>query len=207
MKKLVKLTSMATVATLSMSTLAFAATPETPSIIVDETTSEELVPVRSTGEAYGFDVDWDNSTKTTILTKDGHEYAALTDSSIYEIDHDLVSLGTKTQLINNVTYVPVSFEYAISEDLQGSTNVTDGGNGSGYGGGDFDGGNGGGDQTENDFDFNNPDIDNGFTIDENAGFDFENPDIDNGYTLDENAGFDYNNPNIDNGYNVDVVES
>ncbi len=200
MKKLLKVTSMATVATLSMSTLTFAnspqnpadlVTPETPLIVIDETTSEELVPIRSIGEEYGFDVDWYNPTKQTVLTKDGHEYSAVIGSSIYEINHDLVGLGTNAQLIDGVTYVPVSFGYAIYEDMQGTTEITDGGNGGGYGGGDTtDGGDNGGDITEPE-----------------EGFDFDNPNIDNGFTIDDNAGFDFENPNIDNGYNVDVNDS
>ncbi len=229
MKKSVKLTSMATMATvasLSMSSLVFATspqnpadlnnvTPENPLIVYDETTSEELVPVRSISERYGFDVDWYNNTKVTVLTKDGHEYATQIDSSIYEINHDLVGLGTNAQLINGTTYVPVSFAQAIHNDL-GPSEITDGnngGSGGGYGGGDVDIDNGGGDggygggdtgtEVDNGFDFNNPNIDNGFTIDDNTGFDFENPNIDNGFTINDNANY-FENPDIDNGYNVDV---
>ncbi len=218
MKKSVKLTSMASMAalaTLSMSTLTFANSPQNPadlntatpvntSIVTDPTTSEELVPVRSIGEAYGFDVDWYNNTKMTVLSKDGHEYATEIDSPYYEINHDIVSLSTPSQLINGVTYVPVSFAYAIEEDMGNTSEITDngnGGNGGGYGGGDTT--DNGGDETEDGFDFDNPNIDNGFTIDENAGFDFENPDIDNGFTIDENAGFDFENPDIDNGFTID----
>ncbi len=196
MKNLVKMTSMTTVAALSMSTLVFATSPQNPAdlvspenplIIIDETTSEELVPVRSIGEEYGFDVDWYGNTKTTVLTKAGHEYATEIGVSLYEINHDIVGLGTPARLIDGTTYVPVSFAYAIDEDLNGTTEITDGGNGGGYGGGDITegGGNGGG-------------------LEPDDGFDFDNPNIDNGYTINDHADFDYNNPDIDNGYNVDV---
>ncbi len=215
MKKLLSVTSMTTLAALSMSTLTFATSPQnpadlntatavTPSIVIDETTSEELVPIRSVGEEYGFDVDYHDATKMTTLTKNDREYGAEIGSSLYEINHDIIGLGTNAQLIDGSTYVPVSFAYAVAEDMENAEitdggNSSNGGNGGGYGGGDT------GTTTDNDFDFNNPDIDNGYTIDENAGFDFENPDIDNGYTLDENAGFDYENPDIDSDYSVDVL--
>ncbi len=213
MKKSIKLTSMASataLATLSMSTFTFANSPQNPAdlntatavaptIIVDQTTSEELVPIRSIGEEHGFDVDWYNNTKTTILTKDGQEYGAVIDSSFYEVNHDVVSLGTPAQLINGVTYVPVSFGYAIVEDMNGSSEITDNGN-SGNGGSG--GGYGGGDTTDEGFDFNNPNIDNGFTIDENAGFDFSNPDIDNGYSVDSNS---EDSIEVDTGLDVDFT--
>ncbi len=167
MKKLLALT---TVATLSMSTLTFANSPQkpdetisvtavTPSIVVDRDTLEELVPIRNLAEAHGFDVDWDNETKTTILSKGDHYYTATIGSTTYNINGRETILETPAKLVDGVTYVPVTFVELVNDDMD-SFDLT----------GDVDG----------DYDV---DVD----TDTEDGFDFENPDIDPGYEVDVNT--------------------
>ncbi len=155
MKKLIALTSLTTVAALSMSTLAFATSPQkpedintvtavTPSIIVDQNTLDELVPIRTVAESNGFEVDWDNETKTTTLSKDDHSYTATLNSNVYNINGRDTILATPTQMIEGVTYVPTLFATLIEDDLDGA------------------------------FDFSNPNIDSGYSVDtvdgENVGY-------------------------------------
>ncbi len=155
MKKLLALTTLATVATLSMSTLVFATSPQkpvettqttavAPSIIIDRTTLEELVPIRQVAKNNGFDVKWINETKTTVLTKDDKTYSATIGSTSYDINGRTHILETPAKLINGVTYVPVTFTKLVENDLDGG------------------------------FDFNNPNIDPGFSVDvkDNATVDY-----------------------------------
>ncbi len=146
MKKLLALTSLATVATLSMSTLTFANSPQkpedvntvtavSPSIIIDRTTLEELIPIRTIAENHGFQVDWINETKTTVLSKDNHQYSATIGSNEYDINGRTHILETQTQIIDGVTYVPTTFAILVENDLNGQ------------------------------FDFNNPNIDSGYNVD------------------------------------------
>ncbi len=149
MKKLLTLTSLATVATLSMSTLTFANSPQkpedtntevtavAPSIVIDRTTFEELVPVRTVAESYGFKVSYDNPTQTTTLTKDDKTYTATLGSQEYNINGRKYILETPSQMIEGITYVPKTFITVVEDDLDGP------------------------------FDFNNPDIDSGFSVDAN----------------------------------------
>ncbi len=149
MKKLITLT---TIATLSMSTLTFANSPQkpedvntatavSPSIIVDRTTFEELVPIRTVAENNGFEVEYDSETKTTTLSKDEHSYSAVLNSTTYDINGRSYILETPTQLIEGVTYVPQTFVTLIQNDLDGP------------------------------FDFNNPNIDSGYSVDVNENTD------------------------------------
>ncbi len=146
MKKLLGITSLAMAATLSMSTLVFATSPQkpvvtttatavAPSIIIDRTTLEELVPIRTLAENNGFEVEWINDTKTTVLTKDDKEYSATLGSTSYNINGRTHILETPAKLINGVTYVPVTFTKLVENSLDGG------------------------------FDFNNPNIDPGFSVD------------------------------------------
>ncbi len=150
MKKLLAITSLATVATLSMSTLVFATSPQkpvvtntatavAPSIIVDRATLEELVPIRSLAESNGFEVKWINETKTTVLTKDGNEYSATLGSTSYNVNGRVHILETPTKAINGLTYVPKTFITLVENSLDGG------------------------------FDFNNPNIDPGFSVDVKDG--------------------------------------
>ncbi len=143
MKKLLALT---TIATLSMSTLVFATSPQkpeetttatavAPSIIIDRNTLEEMVPVRTLAEEHGLEVDWVPETKTTILSNDEHTYSTTIGSTIYDINGRETILETPAKLIDGVTYVPSTFVKLVEGDIDGS------------------------------FDFNNPDIDSGFSVD------------------------------------------
>ncbi len=149
MKKLLALTSLATVATLSMSSLVFATSPQnpedlntvtavSPSIIIDRNTLEELIPIRTLAEDNGFQVDWINATKTTVLTKDNQSYYATLDSTTYDINGRTYILETPTQMIDGVTYVPYTFCTIVQNDLNGS------------------------------FDFENPNIDPNYKVDVNT---------------------------------------
>ncbi len=172
MKKLLTLTSLATVATLSMSTLTFANSPQkpedvntvtavTPSIVVDRDTLEELVPIRQLAEAHDFEVDWDSETKTTTLSKGENYYTSTIGSTTYNINGRETILETPSKLIDGITYVPVTYVQLVNDDMD-SFDLT----------GDVDS-----DYTINpdtetdvnvDFDYNNPDIDSGFGIDVNT---------------------------------------
>ncbi len=156
MKKLLALT---TVATLSMSTLAFANSPQkpddtntevtavAPSIVVDRTTFEELVPVRTVAESYGFKVAFDNETQTTTLTKDEKTYTATLGSQEYNINGRTYILETPAQMIEGITYVPKTFIQVIEDDLDGP------------------------------FNFENPNIDSGYSVDVNEDLNGEYQDV------------------------------
>jgi len=73
-------------------------------VIVDGRT---LVPVRGVFEALGFDVEWDNATRTVSLTRDNYEVTIVIDSPTFNtngVNHDL---DVPAQIIGGRTMLPI----------------------------------------------------------------------------------------------------
>ncbi|HIU57152.1 MAG TPA: copper amine oxidase N-terminal domain-containing protein [Candidatus Ornithomonoglobus merdipullorum] len=79
-----------------------------PQIINDRT----MVPLRAIFEALGASVDWDDSTRTVISSKDGITISLTVDSSTMYVNGNAVTLDSPACIVNGRTLVPVR---AISE--------------------------------------------------------------------------------------------
>ena len=66
-----------------------------------------LVPVRSVFEALGFEVDWDNETRTAILENENYLILIPIDSYVFTTNGEEFSLDVPAQLINGRTMVPI----------------------------------------------------------------------------------------------------
>lgn len=126
MKKLVILSI---VATMSMSTFAFANSPakpddtveavnpiykltedaEVPMIAVDRDTLEEITLATEAGEANGYDVVWNGVEKSVTFANDVNTLKATAGSNVYVVNGDFVELETPMSIINDRSYVPASF--------------------------------------------------------------------------------------------------
>lgn len=71
-----------------------------------------LVPVRGVFESMGFDVSWDNSSKTTTLKKEGLTITSQVDMNYMTVNGTQKSLDVKAQIINGNLMLPLR---AISE--------------------------------------------------------------------------------------------
>ena len=71
-----------------------------------------LVPVRGVFESMGFDVSWDNSSKTTTLKKQGLTITSQVDMNYMTVNGTQKSLDVKAQIINGNLMLPLR---AISE--------------------------------------------------------------------------------------------
>jgi hypothetical protein len=66
-----------------------------------------LVPVRGVFEMLGFEVDWDNDTRTAILTNAEHEVRITIDSNVFTTNGIRHTLDVPAQLIGGRTMVPI----------------------------------------------------------------------------------------------------
>jgi len=66
-----------------------------------------LVPVRGVFETLGFDVVWDDSTRTAILTSSDYELRITIDSSVFTVNGANHTLDVPAQLIGGRTMVPI----------------------------------------------------------------------------------------------------
>ncbi len=118
MKKFIVLTL---AMTMTMTTFALAnsptkpnynttATAVTPSIAVDRDTLEELVMARPYAESIGYTVTWNPDEKSTTFTKGQNVFKATVGSNVYIANGEEVVLETETQLIDEKTYIPASFQ-------------------------------------------------------------------------------------------------
>jgi hypothetical protein len=66
-----------------------------------------LVPVRGVFETLGFDVEWDNDTRTAILANDDYELRITIDRGIFTVNGASLTLDVPAQLIGGRTMVPI----------------------------------------------------------------------------------------------------
>ncbi len=125
-----RLIALSLITTMSLTTLAFAneislpvptlygnsasVTPQTPLIIIDRQTLEELVPAREYAEGIGYTVKWDELSKTITFTKGENTFIATVDSNkyycdIYAHDPETIELNSKTSIIEGKSYIPKAF--------------------------------------------------------------------------------------------------
>ncbi len=122
MKKLLVLT-MAT--TMSMSTMVYANSPMkpveptttqtavTPSIMIDRETLEEIVPAREVAENLGYTVIWNDSQRSITFIQGSLSLTAYVDSNVYALNNEEITLDTKTTIINDKAYIPLSFNQML----------------------------------------------------------------------------------------------
>ena len=79
-----------------------------------------MIPLRLVGEALGYEVSWNQDTKTAELVKDVQWTAVTIGEDKYNYHKMLVELGTAPILIDSRTYVPLSF---IEEILKANVEV------------------------------------------------------------------------------------
>jgi hypothetical protein len=84
---------------------------DTPPVIKKGRT---VVPVRAITEGFGAEVGWDESTKTVTITKEDISIALVIDSNIALVNGKEITFDSKSEIMNNRTYVPLRF---ISETL------------------------------------------------------------------------------------------
>ncbi len=84
-------------------------TAVTPIIAIDRETLEEIVPARATAEALGYDVIWNANEKSILFVKGDDILKATSGSNVYSLNGESFELETKTNIIEDVSYVPVSF--------------------------------------------------------------------------------------------------
>ena len=95
--------------------------PDQRPVIVDNRT---LVPVRGVFEVLGFEVEWDNSIRTAILTRHDHKLHIPIDSHTFATNGVLRALDVPAQLINDRTMLPLRFpleSIGYSLDWDGNT--------------------------------------------------------------------------------------
>lgn len=79
-----------------------------------------MIPLRLVGESLGYEVSWNQETKTSELVR-GPQWTALTiGEDNYNFAKMLVKLGTAPVLIEDRTFVPMSF---IEEILKAEVEV------------------------------------------------------------------------------------
>lgn len=79
-----------------------------------------MIPLRLVGEALGYEVSWNQETKTAELLREAQWTAVTIGKDKYSFAKMLVELGTAPILIDSRTYVPISF---IEEILKANVEV------------------------------------------------------------------------------------
>lgn len=82
---------------------------------------ELMVPLREMAEMLGFNLGWDQETKSVKIEKDDHTASLTIGSSEYQYYDMIIDLGVAPELVESTTYVPVSF---IEKILVTATEVT-----------------------------------------------------------------------------------
>ena len=75
--------------------------------------NELMVPLREVAEALDFKVEWIDETRTVKLAKDDHTASFTIGVDEYQYYDMLFDLGTAPELIESITYVPLSFVQRI----------------------------------------------------------------------------------------------
>ncbi|MCL2402409.1 MAG: leucine-rich repeat domain-containing protein [Oscillospiraceae bacterium] len=82
-----------------------------PVIFADQTPAirggRTLVPVRGVFEHLGFEVDWDDATRTAVLTSDTHEVRIPVGSDVFTTNGAEFTLDVPAQIIGGRTMVPI----------------------------------------------------------------------------------------------------
>lgn len=81
-----------------------------PYIEVDRT----LVPIRFIAESLGYDVDWENATRTVIIDDGKNEITMQIGNKISKLNGKTIELDTEPTIKNDRTYVPVRY---VAESL------------------------------------------------------------------------------------------
>lgn len=83
----------------------------------------KMVPLRLVAEKLGYEIKWDQETKTAELTKGPHWTTVTIGQNRYSFARMLLELETAPELVESTTYVPASF---IEKVLQGTVESIDG---------------------------------------------------------------------------------
>lgn len=76
---------------------------------IKEINGVQMIPLRLVGESLGYEVSWNQETKTAELVR-GPQWTAVTiGQDNYSFAKMLIKLGTTPELIDSKTYVPASF--------------------------------------------------------------------------------------------------
>jgi hypothetical protein len=68
-----------------------------------------LVPIRPIAEGLGFDVDWNSTTRTVIITKNNNTVSLVVSQKIAKRNGQTITLDVPAQIVNKRTVVPVRF--------------------------------------------------------------------------------------------------
>lgn len=90
--------------------------PDQKPILRDNRT---LVPIRPIAESLGFDVDWNEATRTVLIRKGNDQVRLVVSQKIARKNAETISLDVPAQIVNERTMVPVRF---IAEALQYNVN-------------------------------------------------------------------------------------
>lgn len=82
-----------------------------------------LVPIRPIAESLGFDVDWNEETRTVLIKKGDDQVRLVVSQKIARKNGETVQLDVPAQIVNQRTMVPVRFiaealEYEVNWDQQ-----------------------------------------------------------------------------------------
>lgn len=69
----------------------------------------KMLPLRIIAENLGYIVDWNNDTKSIIISKDAKSYTMTIDNDIYGYNKAITTYESAPKLINGLTYVPIDF--------------------------------------------------------------------------------------------------
>ncbi len=90
--------------------------PDQKPVIRDKRT---LVPIRPIAEGLGFEVKWDNQTRTVTILKGANSVKLVVSQKVAKRNGETISLDVPAQIINQRTMVPVRF---IAEALNYEVN-------------------------------------------------------------------------------------
>jgi len=119
MKKRIMCTLLVTILLLSVSTLSVSADSDI-GVAIDGVTfrldvnpvnenGRILIPIRVVAEAIGADVEWDEKTKTTTLTRAGIVAKLTVDSNVALVNGESITLDVAPKIIDSRTLLPVRF--------------------------------------------------------------------------------------------------
>lgn len=91
---------------------------------IKEIDGVKMIPLRLVGESLGYEVSWNQENRTAELVKGAQWTAVTIGEDRYNFAKMLVELGTAPVLVEDSTYVPMSF---IEEILKATVEVVDGG--------------------------------------------------------------------------------
>lgn len=87
---------------------------------IKEVSGVKMIPLRLVGEELGYEISWNQETKTAELTRGAQWTAVTIGKDNYNFAKMLVKLGTAPELIDSTTYVPQNF---IEEVLKAKVEI------------------------------------------------------------------------------------